>query len=338
MKRSDAMSGYDVVVIGEALVEMHSTEALREASSLRLSFSGDALNAAAAAAPPGATVALLTAIGDDELGDALLERLNALGVDRALVRRSERPNGAYIAVSDMAGEREFIYWRTESAGSTLSPLDIERHAAILKASRALVVSGVSAALSQACEEAVVLAARSVFTGGGHVTYDPNFRRRLTTPEQARNVLEKVAPFAGLVTPSCPGDSQALLGTTDPNDTVSKTLSLGAAAVAVTAGANNVTVGSHARRFTVVVPRVLEAVDATGAGDVFTGTTTARLALGDTLETAVRLGIAAASLSTTGRGGTGYLPPLDESCRAAHFLEEPVSVSDGPAQQRLGTTP
>jgi 2-dehydro-3-deoxygluconokinase len=58
------------------------------------------------------------------------------------------------------------------------------------------------------------------------------------------------------------------------------------------------------------------VDATGAGDVFTGTVAARLALGDPLADAVRLGIGAASLSVGGRGGTGYIPSLDASLAAA----------------------
>jgi 2-dehydro-3-deoxygluconokinase len=56
-----------------------------------------------------------------------------------------------------------------------------------------------------------------------------------------------------------------------------------------------------------VPRNPDQVDATGAGDCFTGTVTARLALGDDLGTAVTRGVAAASHSVTGRGGTGHVP-------------------------------
>jgi 2-dehydro-3-deoxygluconokinase len=56
------------------------------------------------------------------------------------------------------------------------------------------------------------------------------------------------------------------------------------------------------------PRV---VDATGAGDVFAGTLAARLALGDELLDAARLGAAAASLSLGGQGGSGYVATLDE---------------------------
>jgi 2-dehydro-3-deoxygluconokinase len=310
------VSGFDVVVVGEPLVELHSPEAVRDGSTLRLSFSGDALNAAAAAAAAGARTAVLTIIGDDELGDALLERLDALGIESSLIGRSQRPNGAYLVVSDPSGDRQFLYWRTGSAASGLSVEDIERYRADLEASRALIVSGISAALSPSCEEAVVAAAHLVSGAGGDVTYDPNFRRRLTTPERARRVLSTMAPLAGLMTPSCPGDTEPLLETTDPDQAISRCLALGAKAVAVTAGAASVAVGTNDRRFVVPVPPAPTVVDATGAGDVVTGTATARLALGDDLETALQIAVAAASLSTAGRGGTGYVPTLEESRRAA----------------------
>jgi 2-dehydro-3-deoxygluconokinase len=51
---------------------------------------------------------------------------------------------------------------------------------------------------------------------------------------------------------------------------------------------------------------------TGAGDVLVGTTAARLALGDNPHRALATGVAAASLSVSGTGGTGYLPRLEES--------------------------
>ncbi|MFE5766669.1 hypothetical protein, partial [Streptomyces sp. NPDC056492] len=54
-------SGYDVLVLGEVLVEIHAGTALREAADgapARISYSGDALNVAAAAAAAGARTAL----------------------------------------------------------------------------------------------------------------------------------------------------------------------------------------------------------------------------------------------------------------------------------------
>ena len=132
--------------------------------------------------------------------------------------------------------------------------------------------------------------------------------RLTTAGEARAALERVAPHAALVTPSCPDDTRALLGTADP-----------AAAAAASARAGRGRGRGHDGR-----PRPLrrrrrraaarsrprrppQVVDATGAGDVLAGTAAARLALGDDLLAALRRATAAAARSLAGPGGTGWLP-------------------------------
>lgn len=111
-------TAYDVLVLGEVLVEIHAESAPHAAAdgtAARISYSGDALNAAAAAAAAGARTALLAVVGDDELSVPLLERATRLGIDVSHVRRSPRPNGAYLLCADTDGGRAFVYWRTGSA-------------------------------------------------------------------------------------------------------------------------------------------------------------------------------------------------------------------------------
>jgi 2-dehydro-3-deoxygluconokinase len=326
---------YDVIVLGEVLVEFDADSPLGRGRPVKLSFSGDALNAAAAAAAAGARAALLTAVGDDELGEALLADAVKLGVDISLVRRAARSNGAYLLTSDIYGHREFIYWRTGSAASTLSPDDIEAARDVLSAAGCLVTSGVTSALSATSREAVRSAVRLVRESGGAVIYDPNFRRRLTAPEAAREVLADVAPLATLLTPSCPGDTAPLLGTDDPHEAARLCQSLGAGWVAVTAGPGPVVVrsGDHERRL--AVPSNSDPVDATGAGDVLVGTTAARLALGDAPDRALETGVAAASLSVSGMGGTGYLPRLEESL--ALLAATAASLADSTANPATAGT-
>ncbi|GAB2885918.1 PfkB family carbohydrate kinase [Streptomyces mayteni] len=310
------MSDVDVVLIGEILVEFSCEDPLADGARIRLGFSGDVLNAAAAAAAAGARAAVLTAVADDRLGDALVARVSALGVDTSLIRRVPGGNGAYLLHGDLTGEREFTYWRTGSVASRLDVADVERERATLAAARALVVTGIGGALSDGSRRAVPAAARIAAEGGAAVVYDPNYRARLTSRERARALLAEVAPHCALVTPSCPADALELLGTADPTAAAEAVLALGARAAAVTSGADHVVVTDPGGPLTLPVPVVADAVDATGAGDVLTGTTAARLALGDPLPTAVGLGIAAASLSVAGRGGTGRIPTLAETRAAA----------------------
>ena len=120
------------------------------------------------------------------------------------------------------------------------------------------------------------------------------------------------------------------------------LGLGAGAVVVTRGADGVLVaaadgGAPTWLDAVPVPLV---VDQTGAGDALAGTLAARLAAGDPLLEAARLGTAAAALSLAGAGGTGRVPTLVETrrpWRPARAPPEPARRSARGAEQlRHGT--
>lgn len=310
---------YDVLVLGEVLVEIHADTALRAAADgtgARISYSGDALNAAAAAAAAGARTALLTVVGDDELSVPLLRRAAELGVDVSHVHRAPRPNGAYLLSADGEGEREFVYWRTHSAGSTLSVAHTQAWRELLTGTKALITSGITGALSPSARDAVLHAARTVHAAGGHLTYDPNHRPRLTGRSEARELLARIAPLTGLLKTSCPADALALVGTDDPRAAAARYRALGARTVAVTCGAGRLLLDDGARAAYLPVPPNPAPVDATGAGDCFTGTATARLALGDPLARAVAYGVAAASLSVSGRGGTGHVPAFADTAALA----------------------
>lgn len=300
------MSAFDVIVVGEVLIEVSAAQPLAEATDVRLSCSGDALNAAAAAAAAGASVALLTRVGDDELGERIVGAIGAHGVDASLVRRGPEHNGIYFVAADPHGDREFVYVRRGSAASRLAPVDLD--AAPLADAGALVVSGITQALSPSCERVVQEAAERVSAAGGAVVYDPNYRRRLTGAAAARRRLAAMAPFAALMTPSCPGDCVPLLGIDDPFAAARACRELGAAAVAVTRGAAGIVLDDGTRVCELPAPPAPRIVDGTGAGDVLAGTMAARLARGDGLEEAAALGLAAASLSVSGQGGTGHLAP------------------------------
>ncbi len=116
--------------------------------------------------------------------------------------------------------------------------------------------------------------------------------------------------------SCPADAQALVDTTDPREAAARLRALGARAVAVTAGAGRLLLDDGRGAHYHPMPVNPAPIDATGAGDCLTGTVTARLVLGDSLADAVAFGTAAASLSVSGRGGTGWVPAFSETAELA----------------------
>lgn len=299
----------DVVVLGEVLVELSSRQPLRDGATLRLGFSGDSLNAAAAAAAAGAHTALVARVPDDDLGDELLERVVALGVDPTWVIRAPGQHGLYLTHADPDGERQFTYVRLGSAGSGLAPTDLDD--TLLTAAGVVVASGIACAISQSAADAVLHAARLA----RRFVYDPNYRPRLTTPSGAADVLRRLAPLAEVITPSWPGETTQLLGL-DPQLTATEAVAalttLGAGSVVMTCGPQGALVATGGQVEAVASFPAPSVVDQTGAGDCLTGTLAARLALGDSLTDAVRLATTAAALSVQGQGGTGHIPTLTET--------------------------
>lgn len=324
---------YDVVVLGEVLVELSTAGPLDDGSPVRLGFSGDALNAAAASAAAGATTGLLARVPDDELGDRILDRIVGLGVCPRLVRRVPGQHGVYLQRTDPGGKQGFFYARSGSAGSQLCPADLPRRT--VERAGVVLAGGITCAISESAAATVLTVSRLA----RRFVYDPNWRPALISAAGAAEWLRLLAPRASLVTPSWPGEASAVLAHVvpragrepvppgrgggsagppagrapgSPEEAAAAVRALGASAVAVTCGADGVVLGTGEGTVRIPACPTFDVVDQTGAGDVLAGTVCARWALGDGLHEAVRLGTAAAALSLRGAGGTGYVPSLERT--------------------------
>ncbi|WP_208007475.1 PfkB family carbohydrate kinase [Labedella endophytica] len=295
---------FDVVVLGEVLLEVSTEVPVSDGVPARLGISGDALNVAAAAAAAGARTALLSVIGTDDLGDAIARRVAELGISTDLLVRAEGRQGAYLVHSDPDGEREFTYLRGGSVGSTLGPEHVDE--SIFARAGVVVASGITTAISDTARAAVVRAASIAH----RFVFDPNHRPRLQTPDAARALIAELAPHTSLMTPSFPTET-AMLGAESALAAGEYLRALGVDAVAVTCGSAGVQIVGDEQRWVDAVPAPV-VVDQTGAGDSFVGSTAARLVAGDTLADAVAFGVAAASLVVGGRGGTGLVPSREQT--------------------------
>jgi len=294
---------YDVLVLGEPLLERHT-----DATGCRIgpdSVSGDAFNSACAAALAGARVALLTALGRDEGGEQVMSELERRGIGTEHVVRDDRPTGAYTIAPDAEGRPAFTYQRAGSAAAALGPADLARWRAAVEETLVLVTGGVCAALSAGTEALVREAVGASHRAGRAVCYDVNFRPRLTTPEAALRALRSVARHCRLIKIATPADSGPLLNHVAATDVITALRVFTGADLIVTDGENPLTLAvAGVRTLFPVVPSPAF-VDATGAGDVLIGTLAAALSLGTDPAAAMPEAMAAASLSTCGRGGAPY---------------------------------
>ncbi|MBP1133994.1 2-dehydro-3-deoxygluconokinase [Arthrobacter sp. PvP023] len=306
---------FDVVVMGEILIEVATDLPFGHGVPAQLGISGDALNVAAAASAAGARVGLLAVLPDDELGQAIAARIRELGISPDLLKFRSGQQGVYLVHSDPEGQREFSYARNGSVGSTLSPDDVDP--VVFSTAKAVIAGGIACAISDSSRAAVLKASAL----SRRFIFDPNFRPRLASTEGASALLAELAPRTFLVTPSFPGETSALLNCASPTEAAGKLRDLGAANVAVTCGSEGIQLeGDQLSAWVEAIPAP-SVVDQTGAGDAFVGTMTARIVLGDSLPVAARYGAAAASLVVGGKGGTGLIPTFEQTSAHARRAGE-----------------
>ncbi|MCW5634336.1 MAG: sugar kinase [Rubrivivax sp.] len=296
------MSGFDIVSLGEPMVEFNQTG--EGGGRLYLQgFGGDSSNFAIAAARQGARVACISALGDDPYGHMLRELWNREGVDHSGVATDA---GAYTAIyfvtHDERGHR-FHFFRSGSAASRMRPADLPR--ALIERAKVLHLSGISLAISaQACD--TCYAAIEMARGAGvKVSFDTNLRLKLWPLSRARAVMNDVMRLAHLVLPSY-DDIVALTGLTEPEAIVDHCLALGAEVVALKLGDQGALVADAHQRHR-IAPHPCRPVDATGAGDTFGGAFVARWIAGDSLRDAGLYAATAAAISTEGYGAVEPIP-------------------------------
>ena len=313
---------FDVVVMGEILIEVATEAPFGHGVPAQLGVSGDALNVAAAAAAAGARVGLLSILPDDDLGKMIAGRVGELGISTELLKFRSGQQGVYLVHADPEGQREFSYARSGSVGSTLSPDDVDPAAFSLAG--AVIAGGIACAISASSRAAVLKAAALA----GRFVFDPNFRPRLTSIDDAAALLNELAPRTFLATPSFPGETSALLDASSPKEAAAKLRGLGVENVAVTCGAEGIQLeGARDSSWVEAIPAP-KVVDQTGAGDAFVGTLTARMVLGDSLPAAARYAAAAASLVVGGKGGTGLIPTFEQTRAHAQSASGSLAASEG----------
>ena len=299
----------ELLALGECMVELYADGPLGQAQRFHRSYGGDTLNALVAAARLGANTGYITKVGDDPFAGYLLSSWQNEGIDTTHARRVPGQNGLYfISLLDDA-ERDFTYYRTGSAASTLSPDELPMDA--IRSARILHVSGISQAISLSCRAAVLAAARAARDAGALVSYDPNFRARLWSQDEAREALTELLPCIDIAFPSAPDEAQALLGTAEPERIARYFHDGGVRYVGVKLGRDGCFV-SEAEGDSAFVPahKPERVVDTTGAGDAFDGAFLYGMLRGQSALSSARLAALVGGLSVSKRGAIPGLPSRD----------------------------
>lgn len=260
-----------VACIGEAMIELSRLD--RDAGTLDVGVAGDTLNTAIylkRALGARAQVSYLTALGDDEFSDRILEVMAGEGLQTSGVARlpGRRP-GLYAIHLDGRGERTFSYWRSQSAArSMLEPEGIEPGS--LEGHDLVLLSGITLAiLPGAARAALIERCARIKEAGGIVAFDSNHRPALWEGDGAARAAH--AAMWGATTVALPSrDDEAVLHPGESvADLVGRLHRAGVQEVALKDGpaGPHLAVGGH------LLPRAAyppaeRVVDTTAAGDGF----------------------------------------------------------------------
>lgn len=255
-----------------------------DAESYHLQGGGPAATAAVAAARLGVETALVALHGDDPAGATALADLEELGVDVAGVRRIA---GARTFVSAVLvapdGERWIFPYRGSGLiddPAWLETVDIASAAALL----------IDLRHPQMCRAA----ARTARAAGVPVVADYGNLRSWEDAGLADHLL---------VSRECAAE---WLGRDDPEAALPGLRRRPDQVVGITLGAEGLLLLDGEQRLAVPAPRV-EALDTTGAGDVFHGAYAAAIARRKPVEEAARYAVTAAALACRSFGARNGIP-------------------------------
>jgi 2-dehydro-3-deoxygluconokinase len=287
-----------VLSIGEVMLEMSDIGD----GLYKKSFAGDTFNVAhyLSVVSGGQFKAdYLTAVGTDADSQACLEFLRRHGVPTDQCQQDpERNIGLFILSNDASGEKQYGYWRGQSAARHLfdKPRDLSGYDLIY-------LSGITAAITENKTQ-LVNDIKTARQNGARIAFDFNYRALLWSPEEAVAFCDLFLPYANIIKIS----DEELENLLPDSDLASLSKTYPSAEWVLTCGGDKGEVWMNgemvAQQLFASVPTV---VDSSAAGDAFIATYLAAQFSGCDALTALNRGHAVASQVVCAKGS---IVPID----------------------------
>jgi 2-dehydro-3-deoxygluconokinase len=312
---SDTIPHYDFLTLGETLLRLSppGMQRLDQARSFEVGIGGSELNVACVLARLGHSTAWVSRLPEGPLGRIVDGEARRHGVDTSFVRwiPQARLGLMFFEPGPAPRNARVIYDRRHSAAAELGFEDAPWEA-LIAASARVHLSGITPALGPSCRALVAHVAQLAATAGKKLSYDLNYRATLTTPAEARAMLEAVAPYLELFIVA-ERDARAVLGFAEEAEALAQAIAAryGTPIVALTRGTGtepgDILLAHGAIRY---APRYsIEIVDRIGAGDSFVAGLIHGLIAGD-FDLAIRLAAYAAAIGLATPGDINYFAPED----------------------------
>ena len=274
------------ISIGECMLELSAMQK----DLWRMSVAGDTLNTAwyaRACLSNNWHVSFATKIGNDGMSSKVIDFLNEnnIGTDR-IYHDSSRTIGLY-AIHLNNGERNFTYWRENSAARLLAN-DQKILKSMLKDSNLVHFSGITLAiLPPEGREKLLQILGELRKKGTIISFDPNIRFKLwDSLDLAKYTISKGACLSDIILPSFEEESKCF-GDNKPIDTINRYKELGTNIIVVKDAGSSIYGKDKFSQLTCVEIKKKQLVDSTGAGDSFNGVFLASYIAGFDLENSIK---------------------------------------------------
>jgi 2-dehydro-3-deoxygluconokinase len=224
----------------------------------------------------GVNASWIGRIGDDSIGNRVVREIRGEGVDVRATIDPEALTGLMLKEFRGRGTSQVRYYRADSAGSRIHPIDVVPE--LVENATVIHLTGITPLLSASARATCIEAAERARGAGVRVSLDINYRSSLAPVETASEIIGELAELADIVFGSqqeislvAPSDVpsevsngseseslRALARALDPNGKKEVVLKLGErGAATVTADAFYASAGHR-----------VDVVDTVGAGDAF----------------------------------------------------------------------
>ncbi len=302
-----------VVTLGESLIQLNAVSRgpLRHVTLFERHVAGAETTVAVCVRRQGIDSGLITRVGDDEFGKCIINWVRGEGVDISQVKVDpEAPTGIYFVQRGfpIPSKSKMFYYRTGSAGSRLSPEDIDPE--YIGSAKVFHVTGITPALSETAKNATYKALDAAVSNNVTVSFDTNIRPVLwkTSESTVKTLMPIIEKTSILFTD--PTDASILLGTNDRDRIIKSFLDMGVDVVVLKMGERGALAADRTTRaFAEPIPVYVE--DPIGAGDAFAGTFITSILKGRTLNESLQRATIAGSLVVTVRGDEEALPAEED---------------------------
>jgi 5-dehydro-2-deoxygluconokinase len=303
---------YDVLAIGRSSIDLYAHEiglAIADVRSFDAYVGGCPTNVSVGTRRLGLRSALLTAVGDDQVGDFVTAFLDREQVEtRFIPRKAGHRTSAVILTIQPPDKFPLTFYRDNCADRALTIDDVAQ--APIGDSRVIFVTGTGLSHDPA-RDATLGAAASASAAGVPVVVDIDYRpdqwdSAATFAAQMRRLLQSATLAVGTEE-----ELAAAAGTTDVAAGAAALLETGIQALILKRGARGATIFRADAPPADVAAFPIQVLNVLGAGDAFASGFLYGYLQGWPLERAARMGNACGAIVVTRHGCANFMPTLDE---------------------------